>query len=397
LSLFRVCIGNPFRVDYFFDYRLKPIRSRESMPKNPHRVQPIERFPAKPRGDGRFQKRINGTLYYFGSNGDRVAAIAEYERAKHRLYAQVGARPTETRALQTASIRDIANRFLFDRKPELAGITYKQYRFALVRLARFCGVNTPWSALTADDFTRFKRTYANLSGYSFNRDRAAIIAMFNYASDQDWIDRPPKYGRGFEKVSRAALRTDEVPQIATPDDLAAMLCAASRQVYAMMLLAVNGGFGPADLRALEWRMIDFDSGTITDRRAKTKIRRRVTIWPETIHALKRLKRWEGWPFVFRTRHGNRWSSSEISHQVKVAIDKSGVSLPKRSGLYLLRHTFATLANEVRDGDANKAIMGRRLTGLDDVYVATVFDPRLRAVTDHVRERLRIADLVGNVG
>jgi integrase len=367
------------------------------MPSNPHRVQPIERFPAKPRADGRFQKRINGVLYYFGQDGDRVAALAEYDRLKHRLYAGETVKVRVVGKLNDASIKDLANRFLFDKKGEIADITYRQYKDALTNFARHFGPRTPWVNLTVDDFTAYAKSLKRrLGGYAFNRDRAAIVAMFNYADRQDWIDRAPKFGEGFRKAARSTLRDTQRETIISRDDLAAMLCAASRQTYAMMLLATNGGYGPADLRLLEWGMIDLDRGVIRDRRAKTKIRRVVTLWPETVHALKRLKRWDGWPLVFRTRAGNQWRAGEISHQVGVAIERSGLTLPARSGLYSLRHTFATLANEVRDADARRCLMGRRLTGLDDVYVASIFEPRLKAVTDHVRQALSIPNLVGDV-
>jgi hypothetical protein len=77
------------------------------MARNPHRVQPIERFPAKPRRDGRFQKRINGILYYFGGGGNRAAALAEYERVKSQLYAGLpAAPPASPGALRDATVND---------------------------------------------------------------------------------------------------------------------------------------------------------------------------------------------------------------------------------------------------------------------------------------------------
>ena len=61
-----------------------------------------------------------------------------------------------------------------------------------------------------------------------------------------------------------------------------------------------------------------------------------------------------------------------------------------TSFYWLRHTFATYANEVRDADARRTLMGRALPDLDDVYVETVFLARLQSVTSHVREKLGIA-------
>ncbi len=241
------------------------------------------------------------------------------------------------------------------------------------------------SPLTTDDFSNFSKSQrAKYGGYTFNRNRAAIVAMFNWADEQDWIERAPKYGKGFRRVARGKLRESQADVMLKADDINALLGVCSKQVFVMILLAVNGGYGPADLRLLEWRMIDLDKGIIQDRRAKTKIRRTVTLWPETVVALKR-RRKAGDPLVFRTRHGNQWRAGEISHQVGVAIDRSGLELPKRTGIYALRHTFATLANEVTDTDARKRLMGHRLHG-----------PRLRKVTDHIRQALSIPDLIGDI-
>jgi hypothetical protein len=65
------------------------------------------------------------------------------------------------------------------------------------------------------------------------------------------------------------------------------------------------------------------------------------------------------------------------------------------GIYACRHSFATYANEVRDTDARRHIMGRLLGNLDDVYVETFFVERLKGVTDHVRSRLQIPDVIGD--
>ncbi len=361
---------------------------------NTHRVQPIERFPAKPRPDGRFQKRIFGTLHYFGKNGDRATALADYERVKHQLYSRQAVTPAEE--MDNATVKELANRFLHDRNGELAAITYKQYRSALKRFVRFVGVSTPWSTLTPDHFTRFARRLKSVvGGYAFNRERAAVVAMFHWADEQDWIDHAPKFGKGFRKVPRSELRDRQQETILGRDEINALLGASSRQMFAMILLAVNGGYGPGDLGLLEWPMIDLAKGVIVDKRAKTKIRRFVTLWPETVFALQRCRRPDD-PRVFRTRSGKAWTSTEIGHQFAVAADRAGLELQKGVNIYALRHTFATIANELGDPDARKRLMGHSLTGLDDHYVLSIFEPRLRAVTDHVRNRLGIVEIVGEV-
>lgn len=368
-----------------------------------HRVQPIERFPTKPRSDGRFQKRIRGVLYYFGREGDRGGALAEYDRVKHDLYAGRAPRVAELTS-DDLTVYVLANRFLDDKKVEteaghLDGDTYKQHRRALRRFVRHVGKGRIWTDLRPDDFTAYRKTLGKkLGGYAFNRERAAIVAMFNHASGQDWIEHVPKYGKGFARVPKGKLRADKVERLYGRDDVNALLGHATGDLFGMILLGLNGGFGAKDCAALTWARVDLDRGIIKYKRTKTNIPRTVTLWPETVHALRRLRRKRpGSAHVFATRHGNRWTGNSVAHEFDKLATRAGLDLPSGVGIYACRHTFATYANESRDTDARRHIMGRLVPNLDDVYVETFFLPRLKVVTDHVRTRLEIPEVVGDVG
>jgi hypothetical protein len=54
------------------------------------------------------------------------------------------------------------------------------------------------------------------------------------------------------------------------------------------------------------------------------------------------------------------------------------------GFYLLRHTFRTVADEVRDTPAARLVMGHAGTTIDHTYRERIGDERLLAVTEHVR-------------
>lgn len=367
---------------------------------------PIERFPVRPRKDGRFQKRIRGVLHYFGRDGNRDAALAEYDRVKHDLYAGRAPRqrPGEGDALPVARL---VNLFLADKEHEVAeetldGETFKQHKRALRRFVRWTGKARVWTDLSPDDFAAYRRHLRkSLGDYAYNRERASIVALFNHASQQDWIDRPPKYGKGFKRVPRGDLRGAKVSRLFSREDVNALLGLASPQLFAMILLGLNGGYGPKDCAALHWSAVDLDAGVIKDRRPKTNIPRTVPLWPETLWALRRLKR-RG-PRVFVTKYGNRWTGNAVAHEfaklaVKCGLKAEGVKGRKRQPdgvtAYAGRHTFATFANEVRDTDARRHLMGRTVPNLDDVYVETFFLKRLSLVTEHVRFRLDVAATVG---
>lgn len=372
-----------------------------------HRVQPIERFPAKPRKDGRFQKRIRGVLYYFGQNGDREAAVAEYNRIKVDLYAGRvprvgGADPSDL------TVFVIANKYLDEKKAEaeegtLDRGTYKQHRRALKRFVRFVGKGRVWTDLTPDDFAAYRRhlrVSKKLGQYAYNRERATIVAMFNLADEQDWIAHVPKLGKGFRRIPKGELREKKVERLFGRDEISALLSFASPDLFAMILLGLNGGFGATDCAMLRWEHLDLDKSLARYRRTKNNIPRTVPLWPETVAALRVLRRARpDAAHVFATKHGNHWTGNSIAHEFqKLAGEgKAELNLPDGVGIYGCRHTFATYANEIRDTDARRHLMGRLLPNLDDVYVETLFVQRLKTVTDHVRDRLQIAKVVGNRG
>jgi len=60
---------------------------------------------------------------------------------------------------------------------------------------------------------------------------------------------------------------------------------------------------------------------------------------------------------------------------------------KGTGFYALRHTFRTLADEVKDQHAIHRIMGHTIPGMSGIYVEEISLDRLRAVVNHVRSRL----------
>jgi integrase len=56
----------------------------------------------------------------------------------------------------------------------------------------------------------------------------------------------------------------------------------------------------------------------------------------------------------------------------------------RLGFYGLRHTFRTIADEVRDSPAVDRVMGHTDGSMADAYRERIEDRRLKCVADHVR-------------
>lgn len=365
------------------------------MPPRPTSKNPMDRFPAKPRKDGRFQKRINRTLYYFGVDGDRDGALKAYDAVKRDLYA--GRKPRPPSDVSGVTVREVFDCFLHDRRGVIEISTWRQHRRALRRFVKWLGPARIVADVAVDDFSDYGRKLrGKLGPYAYNRERAAILAAFNHADEQGWIERAPKLGAGFKRSPKSKLRAVVKNRLLSSGDVNALLGMSGPNLFAMILLALNGGFGAQDCAALPWTAVNLTTLLIAFPRTKNNIPRTVPLWPETADALTILrKRRPADSIVFRTKVGRPWMGTAIAHRFRQLAKAAQVPVAKGVGLGACRHTFATYANESRDTDARRHIMGRLLPNLDDVYVETLFHVRLKNVTDHVRIRLQISEIIGN--
>lgn len=356
------------------------------MPTKPNKIQPIERFPTKPRADGRFQKCIHGRFYYFGKLGNRAEALAEYERVKADLYAgrAPGLTTTDYSAL---TVKDLANRYLAFLKPRVSVEWYKDNRIALKRFGGFIGTSRAVDTLRPDDFAAYASHLKSIGikGHYYNRERSCVAAMLNHADEFDWITRPVKF-KAFLKIPAAEIHKRY--RLVEPHQFQMLIDKAKPQLKAMLWLAACNGYGATDCAQLPRSIVDLDKGIILHYpRPKTGIDRDSPLTQETVASIKEcLNNRRDDPLVFRSKVGKSWHPTSIAH----ALAKLVRSIPgigkTRITLGDLRHTFSTYALETLDTDAWKRLMGHKLPGLKSVYV-TLLIPRLRAVVEYVGARL----------
>jgi integrase len=159
---------------------------------------------------------------------------------------------------------------------------------------------------------------------------------------------------------------------------------------AMILLGINCGFGNTDVARLAWSDLDLRSGWYEAPREKTMIDRRAPLWPETVEALKAMRKHRpkakdpaderlvflthfGVPFV---RERSTEEDDVIQHvsvvdSVALLFGRLLESLKlKQRGrsFYALRATFRTWAVEVDKEIAAKRIMGHAIEGVTGAYV-----------------------------
>lgn len=366
-----------------------------------HKIEPIERFPTTPRADGRFQKRILGQLYYFGSGGDRKNALIEYDRVKHDLYA--GRKPRNAVDAPTLTLKQLANLFTDEKEAQtkakdITASHMRSYRRALKRFLKYFGAARLVADVGPDDFANYSRHLRGkikLGSHAFNRERACIVAMFNHAEESGWIQHPIRFGRGFKKASESELRGNRKSRLMDAADLRKLIDKSAGQLRAMILLGINAGFGATDCAILAREDVDLGTGRIDTIRRKRKVIRHAPLWPETVTALRAvMAERKDDDLVFRRDSGKPWVAdtdkanvNAVTKEFATLADDLKIKRAPGASFGILRHTFATLAKGMKDDDGYKRIMGHRLEGLDDTYIEAIDWERLKEITDHVRSKV----------
>lgn len=317
----------------------------------------------------------------------------------------------------------LADKFLNARRAdvesgELSGRMWSEYFAACEQLCKAFGSTTLVSSLSPEDFGRLRaKAQRRLGPYSLGKFVQLVRTVFHFGYDNCKMEKPVKYGSLFDKPKLKTLRKAKrlgPERFVSAEDCRKLLAAAEPQMKAMILLGLNGGFGPTDLSELNRSDLKKRPGWINLVRRKTETYRRCPLWPETIAALEevakarpnpkvvkeegkkpRIKNPEDTDAVFLTYKGYRWTryDDKGTGQTGVRCDSLGQHFKKLarscgiavSGFYALRHTHRTVTDEVHDLPAVRLIMGHSTGGeIDQHYRERIEDDRLRAVVERVR-------------
>jgi integrase len=364
-------------------------------------AKPSPDFPLFPHAAGVWAKKIRGRLHYFGPWDDPDGALAKYNEQKDDLHAGREPRPSAG----DLTVKEAVNDFLNAKKDlvaagELTQRTLDDYEEVCVLLAKHVGKGRAVADLRPGDFAAFRTKLAKRWGpHRLAKTVQIVRCLFKHAYDSGSILAPVRFGPGFARPTKKVLRlhrAKQPPKLFTAEELRKLLAAAGPQLKAMMLLGINCGFGNADVGLLPLTALDLDGGWVNYPRPKTGVGRRCPLWPETVRAIRealagrpRPKKAEHAGLVFLTYKGGCWhtgkgSDNPLSHEVWKLLKGLGINGRKGLNFYALRHTFRTLADEVRDQPSADYIMGHEPQTMAVVYREKISDNRLQAVTDHIR-------------
>ncbi len=358
---------------------------------------------------GPWARRVNGKVVRAEGDGWK-AAIDRYLKERDDLYA---GRDPKAAQPDGYTVGKMANEFLNAKKAamERAAISPRHFRDlfnACKGIVEFFGPGRLAEDVSPVDFEKLAYSFpATWALRRRKREIGNVRAVFAYAALQERIART-RFG-AFKSPSRDEMETERFAKERKngnrefkPEQLRKVIDAAPTPLRAMILLAVNAGYGNTDVSELTRDYLDLDAGWATFPRIKTSVSRRAKLWPETIAALRDAAASRPKPrnagddlLVFITGHGNRFirvtmeknddgvkvlTDDSVSRNFRELLTKLGV---KRHGLsfYSLRHCCETHGGA--DQVAVDAVMGHRTPGMGTNYRQSIADDRLEAVADAI--------------
>jgi integrase len=306
-------------------------------------------FPLTPHyQSGRFIKKIDGTIHYFGRWGVRKdgvtaalddpgydKALAEYEALKAKLdreqetidrhqtlaaaekaKADEKAKQKELQQIQDLNnsgqfkLGKLCNLFLHSKEQklksrELSQATYIEYKYATNLLIEQFGGHRLVSELRQNDFTDLRALMLEKwdSPARISKFLVMTRSIFKYLHESGYIEHIPNYGPDFKPLAKnrvAEYEEEGGVKLFTRNEVHALLNGAwikdkkgkrvwvqpTTQMRCMIFLAINCGFGNKDCGTLPLKAIDLKNRLVRFPRPKTKVKRECPLWPETIKAIE---------------------------------------------------------------------------------------------------------------
>ena len=316
---------------------------------------------------GQFYITRLGHRIYLGA--DKPEALRKYHALAMGVDPFASRQAADPTSEQLMSVKELASRYIAAQKAnwrtELAEANYRNW------LGRFLKDHPQLRVgeLNVERFAAWKLSLRK-RGYapdSINHYLKAVRAMFRFAEDVDLIERAPKLHRVKNEPQRYADSADK--PVYSPHHIQRLLREADIHLRAMILLALNCGFGPKDIHDLGWSHLK--AGRLSLARSKTGVRQTYALWPETVEAVEavrqdrngrtqRAARRGHWRSdegrIFITRFWKPWSKDAVSEQFRRLCKQAKVTC---HGFYRLRHCASTAIAEVAMPHVQRRFMRHR--------------------------------------
>jgi integrase len=362
------------------------------------------------KGTGLWCKKHKGHPHYFGP--DKDAAEKRYLREWPDILA--GRVPRQD--VNALVFGDLMNEFLTAKRAkvdsgELTRRSWDDYHRTADRIVAEFGRGRAVVDLRPTDFGKLRATVAKKLGpAALARFITLTRTIFAFAFKAELIAAPVRYGDQFDKPPKRVMRLErhvKGARIIQAADFWKLVRHAGPQVKAMLWLGMNAAYTQKDCADLQRSALLQRPGWLQEPRNKSGIARRCPLWPETLAALADVERIRPEPrdpadadCVFLTKQGRRWvryhdqgedddgkerrglNLDAVALEFRKLAKRAGVTV--RGGPGILRKTFRTISDEVKDQPAAMLVMGHADHSISSYYRELVGDDRLKAVTDHVR-------------
>lgn len=354
-----------------------------------------DKFPLTLHPTGQYCKKIRGKLYYFGI--DQQKALQHYLEQASYLHS---GRATELAlSNNNFSLRTLCNLYLDHQESradigEIKSLQVHDQTLILRKFVKCVGANRSFSDISTIDLQNYRKKLikAGKAPRTINNYIGAVKAMYNWAIDNKVIAN----FLNLKAIKKIPMKKIE-RSIFTPEQIRKLLEYANDKMKAMILLALNCGFGCTDCAELCWEHLHLQKGRVNFPRTKTGIGRNLPLWKNTIEALEGLPKIS--KYVFTTSQNNQYvrvvkkeysggtaklvSYNMVSKMFSDLIKKAELKVEKGVGFYTLRRTAATLA--ARSGDPFAV---QRLLGHADLKMASVYVQDVSEQTDRVVNNVR---------
>jgi integrase len=289
---------------------------------------------------------------------------------------------------------------------ELSERSYQEYDAVCERIRDSIGKHRLLSDIQESDLEQLredlkkgKRGPLGVTSHKGNLNRARIV--FRYINEKV-AEKTIHYRTALCSPPQKQLRAirNKRKRRFERSEIKAMLDNAPRQLKAMILLAINCGFGNRDCASLPIDALNLDDGWHEYARPKTEVERRAVV-AETVAVIRDVlaKRRKDLPEevagLVVTRYRQPWLSEgslgdcPISYEFRKQLKSIGIYRANMTTFYALRRTFATIAARTPDQVAVNYITGHAASNSDmpAVYRTEVSDENLLAVSNYVRDWL----------
>lgn len=383
--------------------------------------KPYPEYPLSAHASGRFVKKIMGKHFYFGKWARRVdgelvpyhwehawkEALKEYKdriddiRAgvEHERLPQVADDDLKLHELLTLFV-EFKQRVV--ERGELKECTLDGYKRTCQFLADNIGRTRTITRLKPADFTALRQAMDRRWGpHRVATEISKVRHLFKWALESEYLDKPQNFGPGFRKPRKANRKSDKRHALERQDILRLIKNAGTKD-KAVLLLAINCGYGNEDCSRLQRNHLDLENGFVTFPRPKTEQYRRAKLWPETQAALSRWlkvrpesRHKEHENYVFVNRRGRPMFHKGNGQASPIAFAHMAKRLGIQASFYDLRHSFRDVADAVTDVVAINTVMGHKNPGMRDTYTHSIADERIERVCQHVRDWLYAKQEVHN--